>query len=575
MREEEPSVALRGHLIGATGFEPATFRPPVDGLGVWMRPGASDASLPSWVVDSLDGLDASVGTTVVPRDRPAGSGAARPAPFEREYRCARASRTSDGSPPVTPRTRYAVNGGVNIAYQVGGEGPDLVIVPGFVSHLEMDWAGSDAAAFLERLSSFCRLIRLDKRGTGLSDPSAEIPTLETRMEDVHAVLDEVGSERATLLGYSEGGPMAALFAATYPERTQGLIMYGTFSNGSAMLSQDIDTGRRFEEIVLDHWGDGNILELFAPSAAGRKSLKEAFGVYERAAASPGMARAVIAALSETDVSSVLPSVRVPTLVLHREHEIFPIAEARRIAGLIPGARMVALEGQDHLPFFGDTETLLGEIEEFVTGARTAPEPDRALMTVMFTDIVDSTARASELGDAEWREHLSRHNDLTRGKVEVWGGRPVKSTGDGYLATFDGPAKAVGCARELTDEITSLGIELRAGVHIGECELLDDDIAGMAVHIGARIGALAGPGEVLVSSTVKDLMIGSTAGFTDRGGHELKGVPGQWQVYRVGDPDEVAEPIDNARLHRFGDRLKLGMARRAPRTSRRLLGLSRN
>lgn len=476
---------------------------------------------------------------------------------------------------MTPRTRYAVNGDVNIAYQVSGGGPDLVIVPGFVSHLEMDWAAPHAAGFLERLSSFCRLIRLDKRGTGLSDPSAEIPTLEKRMEDVHAVLDAVGSERATLLGYSEGGPMAALFAATYPERTEGLIMYGTFSNGSEMLARDMDMARRFEELVLEHWGDGNLLDLFAPSAAGRKSLKEAFGVYERAAASPGMARAVLAALAETDVSPVLPSVRVPTLVLHRKQEIFPIAGARRIAELIPDARMVALDGQDHLPFFGDPEAVLGEVEEFMTGDRSAPRPDSALMTVMFTDIVESTVRASALGDAEWREHLRRHNDLTRGKVAAWGGQPVKSTGDGYLATFDGPAKAVGCARELTDEITSLGIELRAGVHIGECELLGDDIAGMAVHIGARIGALAGPGEVLVSSTVKDLMIGSTAGFTDRGEHELKGVPGQWRVYRVGDPDEVAEPIDNARLRRSGDRLKLGMARRAPRTSRRLLGLRRN
>ncbi|MBK5111327.1 MAG: adenylate/guanylate cyclase domain-containing protein [Thermoleophilia bacterium] len=432
---------------------------------------------------------------------------------------------------MAPKTQYTRNGDVNIAYQVTGEGPsDLVLVPGFVSHLEMDWRSPATTRLLEALSSFCRLIRLDKRGTGLSDPVFEIPTLEERMEDVRAVMDAVGSERATLLGYSEGGPMSALFAATYPERTVGLVMYGSFPNGAALR-----TGKNPEIVnYLEHWGEGHSLDVFAPGVAGDPERVEWAGMYERAAASPGMAYAIVSALEETDVSGVLPNIRVPTLVLHRRDEFIPIAGAREMAEQIPGAKFVELEGRDHLPFVGDTSALVGEIEEFVTGARHAPVAERALATVMFTDIVGSTERAGELGDAGWRQVLERHNELTCSQVEKSGGRPIKSTGDGYLATFDGPTSAVNCAGELTRAVRPLDIEIRAGIHTGECEFIGDDIAGMAVHIGARVSATADAGEVVVSSTVKDLVVGSGIQFSDRGEQELKGVPGSWRLFLAGD-----------------------------------------
>ena len=463
-------------------------------------------------------------------------------------------------------THYALNDGVSIAYQVTGQGPDLVVVPGFVSHLEMDWTEPQLARYLEQLSSFCRMIRLDKRGTGLSDPVPGIPTLEERMEDVHAVMDAAGSERATLFGYSEGGPMSVLFAATYPERTEGLIVYGSFPSGGALPD-----GSRFQSEVIDRWGEGNVVNFFAPSVAHEPGRRLAFGAYERASASPGMARALVAALDKTDVSDVLPQVRVPTLVLHRRGDMFPAERARWMAEQMPEGRFVELEGADHLPFYGDTESILGEVEEFVTGSRTAPPAERALATVLFTDIVESTEHASKLGDHRWRELLDAHNQLTRRHVEAARGRPIKSTGDGYLAVFDGPARAVNCARDLAAAVAPLGIQIRAGVHTGECELLGDDIAGLAVHIGARISALADAGEVIVSSTVKDLVVGSKIRFSDRGEHELKGISERWRLYRVsGNGDGEEEPIDNTRSHRAGDRLGLAVARYAPRVSRGLV-----
>jgi pimeloyl-ACP methyl ester carboxylesterase len=464
------------------------------------------------------------------------------------------------------RTNYALNDGVSIAYQVTGEGPDLVVVPGFVSHLEMDWTEPRLARFLEQLSSFCRLIRMDKRGTGLSDPVPGIPTLEERMEDVHAVMDAAGSERATLFGYSEGGPMSALFAATYPERTKGLIIYGSFPSGAALPDDD-----RFERQVIDRWGEGNSVNFFAPSVAHEPGRRMTFGAYERAAASPGMARALIAALDQTDISAVLPQVRVPTLILHRRGDMFPVDRARWMAEQVEDGRFIELEGADHLPFYGDTASILGEIEEFVTGTRSAAPVERALATVLFTDIVDSTKRASELGDRRWREVLNAHNELTRNHVAASQGRAIKSTGDGYLASFDGPARAINCARDLTTALAPLGIQIRAGVHTGECELMGEDIAGMAVHIGARISDLGSPSEVIVSSTVKDLVVGSNIRFTDLGEHELKGVPDRWRLYLVGGKESEAEPIDQSRSHRPGDRLGLTLARRAPNVPRRLVG----
>ncbi len=350
------------------------------------------------------------------------------------------------------KTQYARNGDVNIAYQVTGDGPsDLVVVPGFISHVEMDWGSPQLAHFIERLSSFCRLIRFDKRGTGLSDPVFGVPTLEERMEDVRAVMDAVGSERATLLGYSEGGPMSVLFAATYPERTVGLAIYGSYPDGAPLRSVSGETNRMIDDF-LDRWGEGHSLEVFAPSIAGDPESMAKMGIYERAAASPSMVRALISAIDETDVTDVLPNVRVPTLVLHRRGDFIPIEGAREMAEQIPGARFVELDGRDHMLHFGDTDAIVGEIEEFVTGTRNAPVAERALATVMFTDIVGSTERAGELGDSGWRQVLERHNELTRSHVERSGGRPIKSTGDGYLATFDGPTSAVNCASDLTEAV---------------------------------------------------------------------------------------------------------------------------
>lgn len=429
---------------------------------------------------------------------------------------------------MAAHTQYARNGDVSIAYQVLGDGQlDLVIVPGFISHLDLDWAAPGFERFANRLASFARLIRFDKRGTGLSDPVAGVATLEERMEDVRAVLDAVGSERAALLGYSEGGPMAALFAATYPERTMALVMYGTFPSGASLGGR-----RRVIEVVDRSWGEGDIAEVFAPSMAHDRRFRESFGVYERAAASPAMARALLRAVGQTDVTAVLPEVRVPTLVLHRRDEYIPIDGAHAIAAAVPGAKMVELDGIDHLPFLGDSDAIVEEVEEFLTGARHVAEPERALATVMFTDIVGSTERAAELGDARWRDVLRRHDELVARRIESARGRKIKSTGDGVLATFDGPARAICCAGGVVGDLEREGIEIRAGIHTGECELLGDDVAGMAVHIGARIAALAGGGEVLVSSTVKDLVAGSQIGFEPRGAHVLKGVPGEWLVFRA-------------------------------------------
>jgi class 3 adenylate cyclase len=471
---------------------------------------------------------------------------------------------------VAPTTQYARNGEVSIAYQVMGEGPlDLVIVPGFISHLDLDWTEPLLTRFLHRLASFSRLIRFDKRGTGLSDPVPGIPTLEERMEDVRAVMDAAGSERAALFGYSEGGPMAALFAATYPERTAGLIMYGTFVNGNALPDENY---RRILDIVENRWGDGAILEVFAPSVAHEELRRTFTGTYERASASPGMARALIEAVRKTDVTPVLPNIRVPTLILHRRDETIPIEGAREMGQLIPGARLVELEGVDHLPFLGDTDAIVDEVEEFLTGARHAREPERALATVVFTDIVGSTELAGNLGDSRWRELLEAHNDIVRRQVERFGGHAVKSTGDGFLSTFDGPAKAIRCACAIRDEVRHLGIQVRAGIHTGECELMGDDVGGMAVHIGARVAGVAGPGEVGVSSTVKDLVVGSGIQFAERGTESLKGVPGEWGLYSVTDGSPTArrvEPIEDTRATRRADRRRVAMARRAPWLGRSL------
>lgn len=481
---------------------------------------------------------------------------------------------------VPPATHYARHGDVNVAYQVVGEGPvDLLMVPGFISHLDLHWTLPEITAMFRRLGSFSRFITFDKPGTGLSDPIAHVATLEERMEDVHAVLDAAGSERAALFGISEGGPMSVLFAATYPERVSALALYGTFASKNLGLDFDPDRGERIHRLldaVIEHWGEGNWIDVLMPELAGSDALRQGLALFERAAASPAMARQTMWAALQVDVREVLPAVRVPTLVIHRTDDTFvPVAAARWMAGQIPGARLVELPGDLHLPWYGDTDAVIDEVEELVTGVRRGHEPDRALATVLFTDIVDSTRRAAQLGDRAWRELLERHDTLARDELVRFQGRLVKSTGDGILATFDGPGRAIRCAQALALEAPArLELELRAGVHTGECELIGDDVGGIAVHIGARVAHLARAGEVLVSSTVKDLVVGSGLDFVDRGEHELKGVPGRWRIYAVDAQDDAAgtgrEPAPSHRADQTlgaGDRVQLRLARRAPVVSR--------
>jgi pimeloyl-ACP methyl ester carboxylesterase len=435
-----------------------------------------------------------------------------------------------------PRTRYARSGDAHIAYQVFGEGElDLVFVPGFVSNIEHYWEMPRVPDLLERLASFARVVLFDKRGTGLSDPVAEPPPLEQRMDDMQAVMDAAGVERAALFGISEGGPASVLFAATYPERTSALVLYG--STPRFRTDTDISWGATDEQVelvladVFARWGEGALLEAFAPSATGDAQMEEVWGRFQRAGASPAMARGVMSALFEIDVRDVLPSIRVPTLILHRVgDQIAPVEGARLMAEKVPDARLVEFEGTDHVPFTGDFEPVMDEMEEFLTGTRHARPLDRVLATVMFTDIVGSTRRAADAGDRRWRELIGRHDELTRRQLERFRGREVKTLGDGFLATFDGPARAIECACAIRDGVAPLGLEVRAGLHTGECELHAGDVRGMAVNIGARVGALASANEVLVSSTVKDLVVGAELRFAERGEHELKGVPGRWRLY---------------------------------------------
>ena len=438
-----------------------------------------------------------------------------------------------------PKTRYAKSGDVHIAYQVVGDGPiDIVFVPGWFSHVENNWERPEIAYFLERLASFGRLIVFDKRGTGLSDPVAvsSPPTTEQRMDDVRAVLDAVGSERAALIGLSEGGPMCMLFAATYPERTGGLVLTGTFARLLATddypIGFDRATVERLGDRMSERWGEGLILAFAAPSA-DTPEARQIQGQYERAAASPGMVKALNDLNLEFDVRGVLDAIHVPTLVLHREGDrMVPLAMGRYLAEKITGAKLVVVPGIDHVPWVGDVDLFCDEIEEFLTGARHVAQPDRVLATVLFADIVGSTERAAELGDRRWRDLLDRFYESTRRQIERFGGRQVKTTGDGILATFDGPARAVRGASAIVSSVRALGLEVRAGLHTGECEVMGADVGGIAVHIGARVASLARPGEVLVSRTVKDLVVGSGHSFADRGDHELKGVPGSWQLFSV-------------------------------------------
>jgi pimeloyl-ACP methyl ester carboxylesterase len=443
---------------------------------------------------------------------------------------------------VRPDTRYARSGEVNIAYQVVGEGPlDLVFVSGWVSNLDLMWQEPSYARFLRRLASFSRLILFDKRGTGLSDrvPEADLPTLEARMDDVRAVLDAAGSERAALLGHSEGGPMCLLFAATYPERTVALVLIGTYARrlvgDGYPFGAEPEAYDSFLREIADGWGGAVGLEARAPSLVDDTRFRTWWSDYLRMSASPGAALALTRMNGEIDVRPALETIGVPTLVVHRTGDrSLPVEGARYLAERIRGARLVELPGIDHLPFVGDQDAILDEIEEFLTGVRRGADVDRVLATVLFTDIVGSTEWAVRLGDREWRDLLDSHHLLVRRALESWRGLEVDTAGDGFLATFDGPARAIRCACAIRDAVRGLGLEIRAGLHTGECEVHGETVAGIAVHIGARVAALAGHGEVLVSSTVRDLVAGSGIEFDERGEHELKGVPGRWRLYSVVD-----------------------------------------
>jgi class 3 adenylate cyclase len=440
--------------------------------------------------------------------------------------------------PSTPETRYAKSGDLHVAYQVVGDGPfDLLHIPGFVSNVEAMWDEPLLARFLRRLASFSRLVLFDKRGTGLSDrvPNDRLPTLEERMDDLRAVLDAAGSEQAALLSHSEGGNLAVLYAATYPERTRALVTTGMFA--ARVRSPDYpwaptpeERERTIEELERE-WGTPSPLVDLVPSRASDHAFMERFAAYSRRSASPGAAAALMRMNTHIDVRAVLPTITVPTLVIHHaDDRDAKVEEGRWIAAQIPGARFLELPGEDHLPWVGDQDRLLDEVEEFLTGTRPVHEPDRVLATVLFTDIVGSTQRAVELGDRRWRELLEAHEAAVRAELARYGGREVDTAGDGFLATFDGPARAIRAAGAIRDSVRGLGLEVRAGLHTGECELANGKVRGIAVHTGARVAALAVPGEVLVSSTVRDLVAGSGIAFEERGEHELKGVPGRWRLY---------------------------------------------
>ncbi|MCI0430840.1 MAG: adenylate/guanylate cyclase domain-containing protein [Rhodospirillales bacterium] len=441
----------------------------------------------------------------------------------------------------SPSTRYAKSGDLNIAYQVVGAGPlDLVYVPGWVSNVELTWEEPSVARFFERLASFSRLILFDKRGTGMSDREVGFPTLEDRMDDVRAVMDAVGSKRAALLSMSEGGNMSMLFAATYPERVAALVLFGCFAKRlwapdypwAPTLEERQEWYRRIEA----QWGGPFDVSSLAPSRAGDPVFKDWFGRYLRMSASPRGALTLARMNTEIDVRNILPVIRVPALVLHRRDDRDALIEGGRyIADHIPGAKFVELDGADHLLWAGNQEPVLSEIEEFLTGERHGAATDRVLTTILITDIVGSTARAAALGDRQWRDLLARHYAAMHGVVERYRGRAAGTTGDGILAHFDGPARAVRCALAMVDAVRPLGLEIRAGVHTGECYLAGDEVTGIAVHIGARIAALAGPGEVLVSGTVKDLVVGAGLAFAARGMQSLKGVPDSWPVFAASLP----------------------------------------
>ena len=439
---------------------------------------------------------------------------------------------------TVPETRYARSGDVHVAYRIVGDGPfDLVLVPGFTSHLDMAFE-PPIDHMTRRLSSFCRLILFDKRGTGLSDPVDDPPSLEVRMDDVRAVMDDAGSERAALLGISEGGAMALLFAATYPERVRALVTWGAMAR--TVYADDYTFAPPREaylesaaELILPHYGSDLVTEMYAPTHADDPVVLAWTAKTERLSASPGMVLKLIGMYMDVDVREAARAIAVPTLVMHARGDfIVNVRHGRWLAEHIRGARYVEIPGIDHLMFGTDPDPLLDEIQTFLTGARPTTDIDRVLATVMFTDIVGSTERAVALGDKDWRALLESHQRIVRSALDTHRGVEIKTTGDGFLATFDGPARGVECARTIVDGLRDIRVDVRVGLHTGEVERMGSDIGGIAVHIASRIGALAGAGEVLVSETVKGIVAGSGIAFDERGEHELKGIPDSWRLFAV-------------------------------------------
>ncbi len=439
---------------------------------------------------------------------------------------------------MIPETQYVRTAGVSVAYQVIGEGPvDLVLVPGFLSNIEVFWEQPRVARFLHKLASFSRLIIFDKRGTGLSDRVTDAATLEERMDDMRAVLDKIGSERAALLGYSEGGSMCALFAATYPERTAALIMVGSFARRTfrddypfAPTDQEM---RKAIDDMLAHWGEPVGLDVRAPSVAQDPAVRQWFARFLRMGASPAAAGALAIANLEIDIRHLLPSIRTPTLILHADRErLISLDAGKFLAANIPGARFAEIRSTDHLPFFDGAEEVLGQIQTFLTGTTPLPEFDSRVCTIMFTDIVGSTDRAVEIGDRRYQDLLEAHHARVRSELQLYRGQEINTTGDGFVASFDGPARAIQCGLAITNAVKEIGLNVRVGLHTGECEIRAGELSGIALNIAARVAALAAPARVLVSQTVRDLVAGSGLKFADGGVHTLKGLPDEWRLFEV-------------------------------------------
>ena len=435
---------------------------------------------------------------------------------------------------MSPKTQYAVSGNVHIAYQVYGEGSkDLILVPGFISQIEHYWEDPSFARWLNRLGSFVRVVLFDKRGTGLSDRVA-VPAMDERMDDIRTVMDVVGIEKASVMGISEGGSLAALFAAYHPKRCEDLIVYGGFASFKSWFPTD-EALEQFFDYVESAWGTGASVPQFVPSMAGDAAFQEWWGKYERLGASPHDVKTLMRMNSQIDITDVLSTIKVPTLVLHKTEDVLIDVEGgRTIARLIPNAKLIELPGKDHFPFIGDDkgERIISEIEEFLTGSKPKPMVDRVLAAVVFTDIVDSTTRAEALGDREWHELLDAHDRAVRAELRRFSGNEVKTLGDGFLATFDGPARAIRCAKAICDSVSALGLKVRVGVHTGEVEITRDDVRGIAVHIASRIADLGRADDIMVSRTVKDLVAGSGFRFEDFGSHVIKGLTDEWQVYKA-------------------------------------------